>query len=540
MARRRTTGQRRTPPARTASPDAAQSRFQGDAMLSKFFIDRPIFSAVIAIIITLAGLVASQILPIAQYPEVAPPTVTITATYTGASAETLAKTVAAPIEEQLSGVVNLVYFSSSSASNGTLTITCTFAVGADGDKATIDVNNRVQIAQPRLPDDVRRSGVIVQKRSTDILLFVALSSNDPRYDTLYLSNFATANILDDLKRVPGVADSQIIGARDYSMRIWLRPDLMAQLGVTPTDVANAVAAQNNQYAAGKIGQDPAPSDQAIVYTVTARGRLLEPEDFGNIILRSNGPNGVLRIRDVARVELGAVNYDASTALDGRPTIGIAVYLQSGANALEVGKAVRAQMVELQARFPEGVNYLIPFDTTRFVQESIREVVKTLLEAAALVILVVFIFLQSWRATLIPVIAVPVSLIGAFAGLYLFHFTINTLTLFAIVLATGIVVDDAIVVLENVERLMAERKLSPREAAIESMREVTGAIIAIELVLCSVFIPVAFLGGLAGKLYQQFAVTVATAVVISGVIALTLTPALCALLLKPQHAESRVF
>jgi multidrug efflux pump len=509
-------------------------------MLSKFFIDRPIFSAVIAIIVTLAGLVASQILPIAQYPEVAPPTVTITATYTGASAETLAKTVAAPIEEQLSGVENLVYFSSSSASNGTLTITCTFAVGSDGDKATIDVNNRVQIAQPRLPDDVRRSGVIVQKRSTDILLFVALSSNDPRYDTLYLSNFATANILDDLKRVPGVADSQIIGARDYSMRIWLRPDLMAQLGVTPTDVANAVAAQNNQYAAGKIGQDPAPSDQAIVYTVTARGRLLEPQDFGNIILRSNGPNGVLRIRDVARVELGAVNYDASTALDGRPTIGIAVYLQSGANALEVGKAVRAQMVELQTRFPEGVNYLIPFDTTRFVQESIREVVKTLLEAAALVILVVFVFLQSWRATLIPVIAVPVSLIGAFAGLYLFHFTINTLTLFAIVLATGIVVDDAIVVLENVERLMAERKLSQREAAIESMREVTGAIIAIELVLCSVFIPVAFLGGLAGKLYQQFAVTVATAVVISGVIALTLTPALCALLLKPQHTESRVF
>ncbi|HLW12977.1 MAG TPA: efflux RND transporter permease subunit, partial [Casimicrobiaceae bacterium] len=507
--------------------------------MSKFFIDRPIFSAVIAIIITLAGLVASQILPIAQYPEVAPPTVTITATYTGASAETLAKTVAAPIEEQLSGVENLVYFSSSSASNGTLTITCTFAVGSDGDKATIDVNNRVQIAQPRLPDDVRRSGVIVQKRSTDILLFVALSSNDPRYDTLYLSNFATANILDDLKRVPGVADSQIIGARDYSMRIWLRPDRMAQLGVTPTDIANAVAAQNNQYAAGKIGQDPAPSDQAIVYTVTARGRLLEPEDFGNIILRSNGPNGVLRIRDVARVELGAVNYDASTALDGRPTIGIAVYLQSGANALEVGKAVRAQMVELQTRFPEGVNYLIPFDTTRFVQESIREVVKTLLEAAALVILVVFIFLQSWRATLIPVIAVPVSLIGAFAGLYLFHFTINTLTLFAIVLATGIVVDDAIVVLENVERLMAERKLSPRDAAIESMREVTGAIIAIELVLCSVFIPVAFLGGLAGKLYQQFAVTVATAVVISGVIALTLTPALCALLLKPQHEESRV-
>jgi multidrug efflux pump len=509
-------------------------------MLSEFFINRPIFAGVISIIITLAGLVASQVLPIAQYPEVAPPTVTITATYTGASAETLAKTVAAPIEEQLSGVENLIYFSSSSASNGTLTITCTFAVGADGDKATIDVNNRVQIAQPRLPDDVRRSGVIVQKRSNDILLFVAMGSDDPRYDTLFLSNFATANIIDDLKRVPGVADAQIVGARDYSMRIWLRPDKMAQLGVTPTDIANAISAQNNQYAAGKVGQDPAPDGQATVYTVTARGRLIEPEEFGNVILRSSGPNGVLRIRDVARVELGAINYDVATALDGKPTIGIAVYLQSGANALEVAKSVRAQMVELKARFPEGVQYLIPFDTTRFVQESIKEVIKTLLEAAVLVILVVFVFLQNWRATLIPVIAVPVSLIGAFAGLYMFHFTINTLTLFAIVLATGIVVDDAIVVLENVERLMAEKRLTPKEAAIESMREVTGAIIAIELVLCSVFIPVAFLGGLAGKLYQQFAVTVATAVVISGVVALTLTPAMCALLLKPQHHESRLF
>ena len=509
-------------------------------MLSQFFINRPIFSGVIAIVITLAGLIASQSLPIAQYPEVAPPTVTITATYTGASAETLAKTVAAPIEEQLSGVENLVYFSSSSASNGTLTITCTFAVGADGDKATIDVNNRVQIAQPRLPDDVRRSGVIVQRRSTDILMFVALTSADPRYDTLYLSNFATANILDDLKRVPGVADAQVIGARDYSMRIWLRPDKMAQLGVTASDVAAAVAAQNNQYAAGKIGQEPAPAGQSMIYTVTARGRLLEPDDFGNIVLRANGPNGVLRIRDIARVELGAINYDAATTLDGQPTVGVAIYLQSGANALAVAAAVRAQMADIKARFPEGVNYLIPFDTTRFVQESIHEVVKTLLEAAALVILVVFLFLQSWRPTLIPIIAVPVSLIGAFAGLYAFHFTINTLTLFAIVLATGIVVDDAIVVLENVERLMSERKLTPRAAAIESMREVTGAIIAIELVLCAVFIPVAFLGGLAGKLYQQFAVTVATTVVISGVVALTLTPALCALILKPAHEEAALF
>ncbi len=508
--------------------------------MSKFFIERPIFAGVISILFVLAGLIAAKVLPIAQYPEISPPTVTITASYPGASAETLAKTVAAPIEEQLSGVENLVYFSSSSASNGALTITATFEVGADVNKAVIDVNNRIAIALPRLPDDVRRNGVVAQKRSTDILFVVALSSTDPRYDTLYLSNYALINVLDELKRVPGVADATIFGARDYSMRIWMRPDKMAQLGVTTTDVANAIRVQNNQYAAGKVGQEPAPEGQSLVYTVTARGRMIEPEEFGNIVLRSSGPGGTLRLKDVARIELGALSYDAFTSLDGKPTIGIAVFLQSGANALEVANSARAAMDELAKSFPQGVSYLVPFDTTRFVQESITEVVKTLLIAAVLVILVVFVFLQNWRATLIPVIAVPVSLIGSFAGLWLFHFSINTLTLFAIVLATGIVVDDAIVVLENVERLMAERNLSPKDAAIESMKEVTGAIIAIELVLISVFIPVAFLGGLAGKLYQQFAVTVATAVTISGIVALTLTPAMCALLLKPQHKEPVFF
>ncbi len=496
--------------------------------MSRFFIARPIFAAVIAIIITLAGLIASRVLPISQYPEISPPTVTITATYPGASAETLARTVAGPIEEQLSGVENLVYFSSTAASNGQLTITATFEVGSDVNRAVIDVNNRVQVALPRLPDEVRRNGVIAQKRSADILLVAALNSTDPRYDTLFLSNYATVNILDELKRVPGVADAFIFGARDYSMRIWLRPDRMAQLGVTPSDIAAAIRTQNAQYAAGKIGQDPAPNGQSLVYTVTARGRLLEPEEFGDIVIRASGPNGVLRVRDVARVELGAQSYEAVTTVDGRPTIGMAVFLQSGANALDVANGVRGRLQELKAGFPEGVEYIIPFDTTRFVDASIKEVITTLVEAAILVLIVVFLFLQSWRATLIPFIAVPISLVGAFAGLYLFGFSINTLTLFAIVLATGIVVDDAIVVLENVERLMAERKLSPREAAIESMREVTGAIIAIELVLAAVFIPVAFLGGLAGKLYQQFAVTVVTAVTISGVIALTLTPALCAI------------
>jgi multidrug efflux pump len=509
-------------------------------VFSKFFIERPIFASVISIIVTLAGLAASRVLPIAQYPEIAPPTVTITATLPGASAETLSRTVAAPIEEQLSGVEGLLYYQSTSSSNGTLTITCTFEVGTDVNNATIQVNNRVQIALPRLPDDVRRTGVVVQKRSLDILMFVAVTSSDPRYDTLYLSNFMTVNALDVLKRVPGVADATIFGARDYSMRIWLRPDKMAQLGVTATDVAAAIRAQNNQYAAGKIGQDPAPDDQSFIYTVTAQGRLVQPEEFGNIVLRSSGPGGVLRVKDIARIELGAINYDSYTTVDGRPTIGTAVYLQSGANALNVADAVRKTMDDISKGFPEGVSYIIPFDTTRFVQTSIKEVVHTLFIAALLVLVVVFVFLQSWRATLIPFIAVPISLIGAFAGLYVFGYSINTLTLFAIVLATGIVVDDAIVVLENVERLMAEKGLSPKEAAIESMREVTGAIIAIELVLCSVFVPVAFLGGLAGRLYQQFAVTVTTAVVISGVVALTLTPAMCALLLKPSHGESRLF
>ena len=329
------------------------------------------FAGVISIIITLAGLIASQVLPIAQYPEIAPPTVVITANYPGASADTLARTVAAPIEEQLSGVENLIYFSSTASTNGTLTINCTFEVGANADKAVIDVNNRVAIALPRLPDVVRQSGVVAQKRSTDILLVVALTSNDPRYDTLYLSNYATINLLDELKRIPGVADATIFGARDYSMRVWLNPPRMALLGITTTDIANAIATQNFQYASGKIGAEPAPPGQDIVYTVTARGRLDEAADFGNIVLRSSGPNGTLRIRDVARIELGAVSYDAFTNLDGKPALGVAVYLQSGGNALKVADAVRAGLDRLQEGFPQGVNQIIPFDTTRFGAQSSR-------------------------------------------------------------------------------------------------------------------------------------------------------------------------
>jgi hydrophobe/amphiphile efflux-1 (HAE1) family protein len=506
---------------------------------SRFFIERPIFASVLSIIILLAGLVGSTSLPVSQYPEIAPPTVTISASYPGASAETLAKTVAAPIEEQLSGVENLIYFSSSAAADGTVGITATFEVGTDVDKAVFQLNNRVQLALPRLPDEVRRNGVIVQKRSNDILLVIGLQSPNGKRDTTYLANYATVNLIDELKRIPGVGDVTLFGS-GYSMRIWLQPDRMARLGVTPTDIANAVRAQNAQYAAGKVGAEPAPAGQALNYTVTARGRLINPEEFGEIVVRAGGPSGVLRIKDVARVELGAQSYDTTTTVDGNPAAGMAVFLQTGANALQVAAAVKSRMIELKQSFPENVDYLIPFDTTRVVEASIHEVVITIAEAAVLVILVVFVFLQHWRATLIPMIAVPVSLIGTFAGLYVLGFSINTLTLFAMVLAIGIVVDDAIVVLENVERLMREHNMTAKQASLEAMQEVSGAVLAIVLVLCAVFIPVAFLGGIAGVLYRQFAVTVAIAVVISGVVALTLTPALCALLLKPGDHESRIF
>ena len=506
----------------------------------KFFISRPIFAGVLSIIIVLAGLAAAFKLPVAQYPEIAPPTVTITAIYPGASADTLSKTVAAPIEEQLSGVEDLLYFNSVADSSGTLTITATFEVGTNVDQATFNVSNRVNIATPRLPEEVRRNGLIVQKISSDFLLVSFLTSKNPAHDRLFLSNYATLNILDEIKRIQGVGSAQIFGGQDYAMRVWLRPDRMAQLGVTTSDIAAAIQTQNAQYAAGKIGQDPAPNDQQIIYTVTAKGRLLEPEQFGNIIIKADGPRGILYLKDVARIELGAQNYNVRSALNGQPGVALGVFLQSGANALETANNIKLKMEELKLRFPEGMEYSIPYDTSEFVKATIEEVFKTLGEALILVVLVVFLFLQSWRATLIPIIAVPISLIGTFAGLYLLGFTINLLTLFAMILAIGIVVDDAIVVLENVERLMRDEGLKPMQAAIKSMEQVSSAVIAIVMVLCAVFIPVAFMGGIAGALYRQFAVTVAIAVVISGVVALTLTPALCAILLKNTHKENAFF
>ena len=508
--------------------------------MSKFFITRPIFAAVISIIIVLAGIAAALKLSIAQYPQIAPPTVIITANYPGASAETLSKTVAGPIEEQLSGVEGLLYFNSSTDSSGTLNITATFEIGTNIDQATFNVSNRVNIASPRLPEMVRRTGVIVQKKSNDILLVVMLTSKDKQFDPLYLSNYATLNVLDEIKRVKGVGDANIFGARDYSMRIWLKPDRMAQLGITTSDIAAAIQSQNAQYAAGKIGQEPSVNEQQLVYTVNAKGRLLDPNEFGNIIVRAGGPNGILYLKDIARVELGAQTYDINTTLNGKPGVGIPIFLQTGANALDTAKGIKEKMAELKGRFPKGMDFEIPYDTSNFVKASMKEVFKTLGEAMLLVVIVVFLFLQNWRATLIPIIAVPISLIGTFAGLYLFGFSINTLTLFAMVLSIGIVVDDAIVVLENIERLMAEEKLSPIKAAIKSMEQVSAAVVAIVLVLCAVFVPVAFMGGIAGELYRQFAVTVAIAVVISGVVALTLTPALCAIILNPNSIHSKFF
>ena len=503
----------------------------------EFFVRRPIFASVLSLVIVLAGLLAFKVLPVAQYPQIAPPVATITVSYLGASAETLIKTVAAPIEEEINGTDNLLYYSSNASATGLLTINVTFEPGSDPDLCIINLTNRVKIAESRLPDDARRLGVIVKKRSNDILMAMSVISRDGTRDSIYLSNYASINLVDEIKRVPGVGDAGVFGARDYSMRVWLQPDKMSRLGVTTGDVTKAIRATNNQYAAGRLGQEPTPDGQAFSVPIITAGRLSTPEEFGEIIIRSAGAAGTLRLRDVARLELGAQSYEQQATLDGKTAVGIRIFLAPGANALDVADAVKAKVATLSKRFPAGVDYEIPFDTTRFVKASISEVEHTLFEAGILVVLVVFLFLGSWRATLIPMLAVPVSLIGTFAGLWLFGFGINTLTLFAMVIAIGIVVDDAIVMLENVERLMHEKGMSPFDAAIASVREVSGAIVAIVLVLVSVFLPVAFLGGIAGALYRQFAITVAVAVVISGFVALTLTPALCALILRPRDAEA---
>ncbi len=506
-------------------------------MISRFFIDRPIFASVLSAFIVIAGLAALRVLPVAQYPDILPPEVDLQAFYPGANAETVAETVAAPLEQAINGVDNMLYVRSASAGNGSLGMTITFAIGTDPDLAAINVNNRVQSALSQLPEEVRRQGVSVRKRSTSFLQIIALDSEDPRFDAVFISNYALLNVLDELRRVPGVGDAQIFGAKDYSIRIWLRPDRLAQLGLTPSDVAAAVREQNAQFAAGRVGEEPTRGDADFTFSVTTLGRLAEPEQFEDIVVRTTEAGGIVRLKDVARVELGSREYSFSAARNGKPTVPIGIFLKPGANALEVGDAVRARMIEMQRSFPAGLDWSIPYDTTVYVKVSIVEVVKTLAEAMLLVFAVVFLFLQNWRATLIPMLAVPVSLIGTFAAMLLLGFSVNTLTLFGMVLAIGIVVDDAIVVLENVERIMAGEDLSPRDATVKAMDQVTRPVIAIVFVLTAVFLPVAFLGGLVGEMYRQFAITIAVSVAISGFVALTLTPALCASLLRHEDAVS---
>jgi multidrug efflux pump len=505
-------------------------------VISRFFIDRPIFATVISIAILLAGLAAIQSLPIAQYPQILPPQVQVSANYPGASAQVIAETVAAPLEQQINGVEGMIYQQSTSAGSGSMNLSVYFKVGRDPDQATIDVNNRVQAALAKLPEEVRRQGVTVVKKSADILQVVSMFSPDGSKDPVVISNYALINVIDELKRLPGVGDVTQFGAKNYSMRIWLRPDKLAQYNLTSVDVVNSIREQNSQFAAGSFGQEPLNAPQAFTYTVTTQGRLADPKEFEQIILRSDGTGASLVLGDVARVELGAQDYSLVTSLNGKRNASFGIYLQPGANALDVAQAVRDTMERVAKRFPAGITYKIPYDTTVFVKVSIEEVIHTFAEALVLVVLVVFIFLQNWRATLIPVLAIPVSLIGTFAGMYLLGFSINLLTLFGLVLAIGIVVDDAIVVIENVERVMRTEKLSARDAAIKAMEEVTGPIIAIVLVLCAVFVPVGFLGGLTGEMYKQFAITIAMSVVISGIVALTLSPALCVLLLKDEHKE----
>ena len=497
-----------------------------------FFIDRPIFATVLSIIITIAGAIALFQLPIARYPQIVPPSIVVTTSFPGADAATVEQSVAAPIEQQVNGVPKMLYMSSKSGNDGSYSLNVTFDIGTDQDIAAVQVQNRVAIAQRSLPQEVIRQGITVTKRQPQILMLVALRSTDPRYDYLFLSNYASLNVFDALARVPGVGQVIVFGARDYGMRIWLDPERMAQLGVTTQDVAAVLGEQNVVAPAGAIGAEPAPKGQEKQYAVSVRGRLSDVAEYEQVVVRALHDGSIVQLKDIARVELAATDYSRSTRLNGEPVANIGVYQLPDANALDVKRGVQETMERISKTFPKGIEYRIPFDTTLFVSESVHEVQLTLLIAAVLVLIVVYLFLQTWRATLIPMLAVPVAIIGTFSAFVALGFSINTLTMFGLVLAIGLVVDDAIVVVEAAMEKMQEHDLPPREAVRAAMADVSSPVIAIAVVLTAVFVPVAFLGGLTGQFYRQFALTLSVSVLISAVVALTLTPALAAILLKP--------
>ncbi|MBL8582574.1 MAG: efflux RND transporter permease subunit, partial [Rhizobiaceae bacterium] len=510
-------------------------------MFAEIFIRRPRLAMVIAVLITLAGSIALINIPVAQYPDITPPTIQVSASYPGADALTVAETVAGPIEEQVNGVEGMLYMSSTSSSSGVYTLTVTFAIGTDSDIAQVNVQNRVALATPQLPDAVTRLGVSVRAQQPNFLMIANVFSPQGTHDGLFLSNYAQINVVDPLSRVTGVGSASLMGALNYSMRIWLDPQRMAALSISTDDVTNAIQQQNVQAAAGLIGAPPIGEEQVLQYSITALGRLDSPDQFGNIIVRTNPDGGIVRVRDIGRVELGAQSYGSISQLNGKPAATVAIYQSPGSNALGVADGVRAQLEVLKSRFPADVEYQVIYDSTDFVRATIHEIVYTLVLTGIIVLLVVFVFLQDWRATLIPALTIPVSLIGVFAILLALGYSANTVTLFALILAIGLVVDDAIVVVENVQRVMEEEPgISPREATTVAMRQVTGPIVSTTLVLVAVFLPVAFLPGITGQLFRQFAVTITASVAISALNALTLSPALCAIMLRPPHAARGPF
>jgi hydrophobe/amphiphile efflux-1 (HAE1) family protein len=509
-------------------------------MISGLFITRPVLAAVVSIAIVLAGTVALLNLPISQYPDITPPMISVSASYSGANAAVVAESLAGPIEQQINGAPNMIYMSSTCTNTGGYSLNITFDVGTDPDIAAIEIQNRVAKAEARLPVEVVRSGVSVEKQSTNLLMTLALRSDDPKYDETYLSNFTSINVQDLLRRISGVGGVRNVGARSYAMRIWLFPDRMAAQGLTVTDVVNALQEQNTESAAGTIGSEPSDEGVELVFPVRARGRLVDADEFANIIIKAYPDGSRTLLKEIAQVELGAYSYSSSSRLDGGEAAILDILLLPGANALEVGQAVLDTMDALSKGFPKGIEYTVPFDSTIFIRESIKEVYKTLVGALILVTGVIFLFLQSWRTTLIPALAVPVSLIGTFAAMSALGFSLNTLTLLGLVLSIGLVVDDAIVVVENVERLMAEKGLSALAATKEAMSKLTGALVATSLVLAAVFVPVSFMSGMVGQLYRQFSVTMVVAVLISTVVALTLSPALTALLLKAPAKKFFLF